>query len=366
MKRLEFVDSLRGLAALSVVFCHVAFIPSPILHLPRWLRAIVPFGATGVTLFFVVSAFSLFLTMPRHIESGKPWTSYAVSRLFRIAPLFYLMLVFSCLRDAFLFKTAHPPLEVLASAFFVFNFVPGWQVGIVWASWTVGVECAFYALFPLIYLTCGTLRRKLTLLLSLILLGYFRTKLMDPVYANATILHFLPIFVIGAIAYDLYRRLKERSECTWMGMALTAFGLIGLVALFLRRLPIGPLDFNYVGAVFYASLLVGLGLWHCQLIVNRLSRFYGVISYSVYLLHPPIIYAITPLFRLIYANSISNVLSYFVCSALTLVAVTPVSMLVYVTIEKPAIRLGRKLFAEVLLFRFRAYVAEAKPAVVEE
>jgi len=164
LKRLEFIDSLRGLAALSVVFCHVAFIPIPTLHLPHWLRATVPFGATGVTLFFVVSAFSLFLTMPRHTESGRPWTSYAVSRLFRIAPLFYFMLVFSCLRDFFLFKTAHAPLEVLASALFVFNFVPGCQLGIVWASWTVGVECAFYALFPLIYLTCGTLRRKLILL----------------------------------------------------------------------------------------------------------------------------------------------------------------------------------------------------------
>jgi len=354
------------LAALGVVFCHVAFIPSPTLQLPRWLLPVVAFGASGVTLFFVVSAFSLFLTMPRHIECGKPWTSYLLSRFFRIAPLFYFMLVFSCLRDFFLFHSAHSPLEVLASALFLFNFVPGWQLGIVWASWTVGVECAFYALFPCIYLTCGTLRRKFILLLVLILVGFFRSKLMDAVYANATILHFLPVFVIGAIAYDLYRRLQKRPERSWIGMALTAFGLVGLGAVLHGKVPLGPFDSYQVVAVFFASLLVGLGLWHCQLFVNRVSRFYGLISYSAYLLHPPIIYAMIPLFRMVYASSISRILAYLICSALALAVITPVSMLVYLTIERPAIRLGRKLLAEILLVRLPAKVHPSNPAFVEQ
>jgi peptidoglycan/LPS O-acetylase OafA/YrhL len=349
LKRLQFIDSLRGLAALYVVFDHAVFIPNPTLDLPPWLRTVANFGGSGVILFFVVSAFSLHLTMPRHIESGSPWTSYAVSRFFRIAPLFYFMLIFTCLRDFLLFNSVHGPIEVLASALFVFNFVPGWQSGIVWASWTIGVESVFYALFPFIYLKCGTLRRKLILLSTLILVGFLRTKLMDAAYANWTILHFLPIFIIGSIAYDLYRRLEKRPKRSWIGLVLSALGLIGLAASMLGKVPTGPFDGSLVAAVFYASLLVGLGLWHCQLFVNPVSRFYGEISYSVYLLHPPIILAIIPLFRMVYANSISSILSYLFCLALALAIVTPVSMLVYTFIERPAIRLGRKLLAEVLL-----------------
>jgi len=90
-KRLVFLDSLRGFAALFVVAFHSYLVPAiqkPAL--PTWLSPAVFYGSSGVILFFVISAFSLSLTMPRH-EANGGLTSYYLSRLFRIAPLSQLI-----------------------------------------------------------------------------------------------------------------------------------------------------------------------------------------------------------------------------------------------------------------------------------
>ena len=56
--RLQFLDALRGLAAVYVVLYHVQSMPAPALPVSAgWLPA-VHMGATGVALFFVISAFS--------------------------------------------------------------------------------------------------------------------------------------------------------------------------------------------------------------------------------------------------------------------------------------------------------------------
>ena len=59
LDRFAHIDTLRGLAALYVFLYHLALIPEPDLGIPYWAKRIVLSGGTGVTLFFVVSAFTL-------------------------------------------------------------------------------------------------------------------------------------------------------------------------------------------------------------------------------------------------------------------------------------------------------------------
>jgi peptidoglycan/LPS O-acetylase OafA/YrhL len=95
MRRLDFVDSLRGLAALYIVVYHMALVPHPRLEAPHWAQAVVLSGGTAVTLFFVVSAFSLCHTMNAHAGELHAVRDFFIRRLFRIAPLFYAMLLFT-------------------------------------------------------------------------------------------------------------------------------------------------------------------------------------------------------------------------------------------------------------------------------
>lgn len=92
--RLYFLDSLRGLAAIYVLAFHVFASPQPNMPLPPMAKQWLDFGHTGVTLFFVISAFSLSMTMPRHIASGAPILSFAISRFFRIVPLFHVLIAY--------------------------------------------------------------------------------------------------------------------------------------------------------------------------------------------------------------------------------------------------------------------------------
>ena len=88
-RRLEFLDALRGLAAAYVVVYHTILIPQPSLALPRWATTLAMGGYTGVTLFFMVSAFSLYFTMPLRLRESHPTRAFYLHRFFRIAPLFY-------------------------------------------------------------------------------------------------------------------------------------------------------------------------------------------------------------------------------------------------------------------------------------
>ena len=52
-KKKDFIDALRGLAALYVLVFHFSLITTPMAVAPSWLAPITGIGGAGVTLFFV-------------------------------------------------------------------------------------------------------------------------------------------------------------------------------------------------------------------------------------------------------------------------------------------------------------------------
>ncbi|MBA1158166.1 heparan-alpha-glucosaminide N-acetyltransferase domain-containing protein [Microvirga mediterraneensis] len=120
--RLDFLDNLRGIAALYVLLFHVYCVLTPNLAPPPAISSFIGFGYSWVWLFFAISAFSLSLTMPRHIATGMPLTSFAASRFSRIAPLFYVLIIYSTLH--YCLTTGKPPAWglIAGSVSFLFNF----------------------------------------------------------------------------------------------------------------------------------------------------------------------------------------------------------------------------------------------------
>jgi peptidoglycan/LPS O-acetylase OafA/YrhL len=71
-ERLYFIDALRGLAALGVVFYHIEdahHIPTVEARLP-WIGYFLEYGHFGVPIFFVLSGFVIALSL-----DGRPWVS---------------------------------------------------------------------------------------------------------------------------------------------------------------------------------------------------------------------------------------------------------------------------------------------------
>jgi peptidoglycan/LPS O-acetylase OafA/YrhL len=346
--RLDFLDALRALAALWVVHYHLILIPQPNLVSPTWAW-LANLGGMGVTLFFVVSAFSLCHTMPVHEREGDGLSAFYLRRFFRIAPLFYVMLAFYFWRDIWLVNLVHTPGEVLVNALFIFNLIPGEQNGYVWASWTIGVEMLFYALFPFVYMYFDTFAKSVGLVVLCAAVAWLSYRVMGylpldrEAYYGPSIFRHLPVFAMGIVAFHagtLLTRLPYRYPA---GVGFIAAGLGLMWALITNRL--FAVDSLWWQGVSFALLLTGLLLAPLRLVVNRVTSFLGKTSYSLYLVHPTLVLLLVPVYRWIYAQPILLSLRFACCSALTLALLVMLSYLTYRWIERPGIELGRYLLS---------------------
>ena len=85
--RLEYIDALRGWAILAVILVHVWIWTGASSDLISRLSSK---GAYGVQLFYLISAFTLLLSLNHQQGKNHSWRDYFIRRFFRIAPLFYL------------------------------------------------------------------------------------------------------------------------------------------------------------------------------------------------------------------------------------------------------------------------------------
>lgn len=353
-QRLQFLDALRGIAAGYVVFFHLLLIPQPNLVAPRWAEKFALAGGNGVTIFFIVSAFSLYYTMPLRARDARPTLSFYLHRFFRIAPLFYVLVVASLLRDWYVFGVVRSPLEIATSVFFVFNLMPIGQEGFVWASWTIGVEMVFYAVFPLLYARLRSTGQALAFFFATILAWLFVQLCLDylviPPEWKASILSwnalkFFPTFALGIVLYFVFheamQRLDERARRS-LGCAAFAAGLFAFCAMVQGWLPgVFGTAYSWNGPVC-ALLAFGAALWPHRAIVNRFTSYLGKISYSIYLWHPIVIFALIPLYRVLYER-LPNLSAAFILSALaTFAATLPLAALSFRFVEKPGIAFGRR------------------------
>jgi peptidoglycan/LPS O-acetylase OafA/YrhL len=353
-RKLDFIDSLRGLAALYVLCYHFAHLTTPPALAPRWLTPFTDFGGSGVTLFFVVSAFTLCLSMDaRKQDEAIPLVGYFLRRFFRIAPLFYLWMILYCIRDKLVFDAIHPIGEISRSLFFVLNFFPGHEQGFVWASWTIGVEMLFYVLFPALFWLANNVGKAGVLFLAALLLragwhGAVSVLVSDPeiakTYFNMSLLYHLPTFVFGIFVYRLYLLFDhERAAKIGIGYLLVGAALVTQVAIAYGLVDLGQIDGLTVEAIMYGTLLIGLSITAPRIIVNRVTRFYGKISYSVYLSHATTIFLMSPLFSIVYRHIPYVTVAYGISLALALVVITCLSSITYRFVEVPGNGVGRAI-----------------------
>ncbi|MBN4944373.1 MULTISPECIES: acyltransferase [Stenotrophomonas] len=365
--RLQFLDALRGLAAVYVVLYHVQSMPAPALPVSAgWLPA-VHMGATGVALFFVISAFSLCYTMPRHQATGRPLLSFYLHRFLRIAPLFYVLLMFSLFRDGRGDHVGHSWGEIAANLSFTFNLFPGWETGIVWASWAVGVEMLFYAIFPALYVLVGKARSAWGLLIGLLALvvlawtGVLGQRIQASLGDYGWLRH-APVFAMGLVGFHAFgalARLPVPRARRWAHrLNLAGVLLLLLAASSTTWGAAGPWQWHLAG-LGYLALLLGFSQCPPRWLVNRITAWLGTVSYSLYLGHPIVIAVLGPVFARVLAVQ-GNSVGYLLCAAMTLSVVLPLAALGHRFVEAPMIRLGKRLMSPAVPARSAAAGGQAE------
>lgn len=148
--RFPLIDSVRALAALSVLFYHAVGIYGGVLGRPDAARPIVARMDVGVVIFLVVSGFLLYRQFVVDHLSGQPLPpikAYAWRRILRIVPAFWVVLVIATLvvpyHDVFTAK------GVPTYFGFAQIYSSSTLAGADGPAWTLGLEVTFYAMLPL-------------------------------------------------------------------------------------------------------------------------------------------------------------------------------------------------------------------------
>jgi peptidoglycan/LPS O-acetylase OafA/YrhL len=364
--RLEFIDALRGIAALLVFVCHLrALMYNNILskHASLW----ADMGNTGVFLFFIISAYSLSLTMPRHQNTNHPFISFYFHRIFRIIPLFWSILLVSCLYH--ILKGYKIILfDFILNALCLFNFYIPIPEGVyVAGGWTISVEMIFYLIFPFIYIYINTLKKHLIFLFFSIIFFFILRYIMRfvlfpqyPNYMNWSIIHYLPFFISGMLAYQLCTNSKIFIKNQYFfGFILVIVAIIFIICYTYKLLQITDgyflwsIDDQYLLIIGYFLLIIGLKYCPIKLFVNKFTIFLGKISFSIYLMHPFFIIILKrPITNLFFKLNLHHDLNFIILFIIIFFQLIYFSYLSYKLIEKPGIKYGKKFLSNFFNVRY--------------
>ncbi len=346
--RFKRLDALRGLAVLSVIVFHAWIIRS--FSGPWWMHFVYQ-GYQGVGLFYIISALTLVLSWQHRADAdAKPAKAFWARRFFRIAPLFYLMLLITAgltVGDG----TVVPPSmqghiftwpNLLTHLTFVFGWFPWYQNSWIGVEWSIGVEMTFYALFPL-------LMRRIFPKMSIwffILGGYGMSLIWPhllqyvfgpwPKWAKSYLFWSFPTQSIWFAAGIVIAKFDHRPT-------LRGWGILWLLWAVLLGWHNWPVLMSNAIWVIPNFILVWL-TWHDHLSIswlthNKMLEYIGTRSYSLYLAHWIILGFVSDL---AWANP-HNLISFFARLAATMALSLVASELTYRYIEQPGIRLGKKV-----------------------
>lgn len=386
--RLEFLDALRGIAAMMVVVTHFAerLWPEALRFTTETFRV----GECGVLIFFLCSGFIIPASLERRGSMSKFW----IGRGFRLLPA-YLAAVGAALALHLIHRyplasglTQHP-LEGLAANATMAQHLLG-QPLILGQSWTLGYELVFYGLVSVLFVA-GLHRRSVLMSLALLAGALVAGNSLAPLAltsptgsSRGVVLAITAVAVVIAIvlARSTTGRVLaavltalavplvlNRPEPIWFALLVLATMFVGTV---LYRSTSGQLP-GWVGAAVFGVALAMIVIvenvrevsfvepttgavtnWRAEsltfvvaylafgaALLMRRFRFPGVlvwlgaISYSLYLWHAVVLRAISP--------TPYRPLTFAVWLAGTIV----VSALSYRFIEQPCIKIGRRVSAQV-------------------
>jgi len=275
--RLLEIDSLRGLAALSVVGYHYTTRVGEVFGANSAPPVSLAFGNYGVQLFFLISGFVIFMTLERCPSAGD----FVKSRFARLFPAYWASILVSAV---FVYSIGAdvqkvPLRDVIVDLTMIQEFLGARHLDGVY--WTLQVELFFYVQMLFWYMT-GHLRSIGWIILGWLLLGVLVVLIeqggadtSSRLFQLAIVAH-LPFFGIGILMYRIHARVGDLRWNAW------------LIALCVLQVAFTHSDV-YIAVAVVCSAIFALSIGgRLRWLTAKPFVFVGGISYSLYLLHQAI------------------------------------------------------------------------------
>ncbi|MBN8580316.1 MAG: acyltransferase [Anaerolineae bacterium] len=358
-RKIYELESIRGLAALLVVF----------YHLPKWNPIldikIINNGYLMVELFFVISGFVIFNAYSNRINSRNDLIKFQFLRFARLYPVHLIfLLLFLSIEILRYITTIHYGAQILKVAPFSTNSIQAFieQAFLLQSvlpngnattynapAWSLSVEFYTYLIFALILLLSKHNKIKAMFALACISISLLIFK---STFGMENLLRCFAGFFLGCLIANYANHTKIILP-KYISLAIFL-----LLILFLLTKNPGEFDFFvfFLTGALIISLLNPQGILN-KLLKNRILLWLGEISYSLYMSHVFIIWFVSQIFTRILGRYEANgpgavslsVLETIISSSLFTILVLLVSQLIYTFIEKPFREKSRKFISRALI-----------------
>jgi peptidoglycan/LPS O-acetylase OafA/YrhL len=354
MKRLQSFDGVRGVLAVYVLLGHMA----PFAVLPSRIQDAVSHGGAAVNVFFVLSGLVITQSL---LHAGGQAGPFLIARIARIFPVFLAVFGVAVVVEPWSCGFDYMPWigpDDIARAICVKSWPQAWLPEIaahltmthglfpyavwpdVWvsflgAAWSLSTEWQFYMLALIVF---GQSRRLCWILLALAVAG-MAWRLSVPIpwqFSRAFLPNKAHFFALGVATVPLVN--GERGGVRRYILVLAASLAICMTEGGIGKM-LPPLVWTFCVAVQMRPGIVGLRQVNAMLSC-RTARYFGAISYCVYLVNEPIHKVVGEILsRFADGNSVLFTLLWIPLSiGLPLLA----AAWLHVWLEAPALRWGRE------------------------
>lgn len=350
MKKIDYLDSLRGIAIILVIIVHTSQYGAAVLG---FFKDSFEDGAYGVQLFFVASAFTLFLSNDSRKEENQI-RNFFIRRFFRIAPMFYIGILYYLWQNGFGSRYSLGDASEITSANIISTFTftnslnPYYINAIVPGGWSIAIEFLFYALLPLfIFKIVKNLNTAVwfflaSILFSFVCQAFFEKNILisdKRLWDDFLIMYFpaqLPVFSIGIITYFIIIKEEKLKDVNSLALLLICF--LGLIQL---STPLIFFTETIIYSLFFGLLTFILSLRSYKLIVNPVIMLIGKLSFSIYLIHFAVLHWMKELDLVDFTER--SLINFGIRFLIVLSASSAIAYITFNLIEKPFIRLGSKI-----------------------
>jgi peptidoglycan/LPS O-acetylase OafA/YrhL len=342
--RIRELDGWRGVSILLVVFVHTMVYVFP--HLIQTSRVAYHFtrfaGEYSVRIFFLISGFVIarLFVQEEACTGSISIRGFYARRVLRIIPAYYLLISVTCLLG-WLGWTPVDRHTLLQSIFFLRDFKSNDVNWFLAHSWTLAVEEQFYLMFPLFWLFSSPRRRPLILLATLAVFLIWSVLaewgIFAAIFAPSILVGFacINIGILLAVFEERVRRFTAAMPA-WFALLVAGIVFIGVV-------PHGRFGdslrglYEPFGLAFILMYTVSQKSWVSSALKSRAIQWIGMTSYSAYL------------WQQIFTGRTASygdpgIARIFHFSLPLLFVVAAIS---FYWIERPCIRLGRRLSARI-------------------